>query len=277
MLEKVLFNLLWIIVAYLIGSINFSIIFTKNNKNKKNIKEVGSGNAGATNAARVYGFKFGLCIFILDASKSFWLGFILGLLQRNVEAFNVVIPQLCLIFVMIGQIFPLYVNFKGGKGASCLLGMIASINLFISAIGTIIFLIIVLWTRYVSLGSIVVPYILALLSFLCPYWNNIDSTIINQIFWYSPLFLLIASLIVTLSHWQNIDRLIHKKESKIQFNNKEPKIKDFYKNKLKVNLINKNKLDKNVEIDIDTHPIIPDLDSNEGNSVIDEAINRKDL
>ena len=115
MLEKVLFNLLWIIVAYLIGSINFSIIFTKNNKNKKNIKEVGSGNAGATNAARVYGFKFGLCIFILDASKSFWLGFILGLLQRNVEAFNVIIPQLCLIFVIIGHTFPLYFNFKGGK------------------------------------------------------------------------------------------------------------------------------------------------------------------
>ncbi len=58
MLEKILFNFLWIIVAYLIGSINFSIIFTKNKKNMKNIKEVGSGNAGATNAARVYGFKF---------------------------------------------------------------------------------------------------------------------------------------------------------------------------------------------------------------------------
>lgn len=54
MLEKILFNFLWIIVAYLIGSINFSIIFTKNKKNMKNIKEVGSGNAGATNATSLW-------------------------------------------------------------------------------------------------------------------------------------------------------------------------------------------------------------------------------
>ncbi len=275
MLEKILFNFLWIIVAYLIGSINFSIIFTKNKKNMKNIKEVGSGNAGATNAARVYGIKFGVCIFILDASKSFWLGFLLGLLQSNVTAFNVIIPQLSLIFVIIGHIFPIYFNFKGGKGASCLLGMIASISLFIAAIGTIIFFIIVILTRYVSLGSIIVPFILALLSFLCPYWHNIDSTITNQIFWFSPLFLFIASIIVTLSHWQNIGRLIHKKESKIQFINKNQKIKKFYENKLKINLVNKNKLEKNQKNKIHTHSIIPDLDSNENNSIIDDAINMK--
>ncbi len=275
MLEKILFNFLWIIVAYLIGSINFSIIFTKNKKNMKNIKEVGSGNAGATNAARVYGFKFGVCIFILDASKSFWLGFLLGLLQSNITAFNVIIPQLSLIFVIIGHIFPIYFNFKGGKGASCLLGMIASISLFIAAIGAIIFFIIVILTRYVSLGSITVPFILALLSFLCPYWHNIDSTITNQIFWFSPLFLFIASIIVTLSHWQNIGRLIHKKESKIQFTNKNQKIKKFYENKLKINLVNKNKLEKNQKNKIHTHSIIPDLDSNENNSIIDDAINMK--
>ncbi len=275
MLEKILFNFLWIIVAYLIGSINFSIIFTKNKKNMKNIKEVGSGNAGATNAARVYGIKFGVCIFILDASKSFWLGFLLGLLQSNVTAFNVIIPQLSLIFVIIGHIFPIYFNFKGGKGASCLLGMIASISLFIAAIGAIIFFIIVILTRYVSLGSIIVPFILALLSFLCPYWNNIDSTITNQIFWFSPLFIFIASIIVTLSHWQNIGRLIHKKESKIQFINKNQKIKKFYENKLKINLVNKNKLEKNQKNKIHTHSIIPDLDSNENNSIIDDAINMK--
>ncbi len=275
MLEKILFNFLWIIVAYLIGSINFSIIFTKNKKNMKNIKEVGSGNAGATNAARVYGIKFGVCIFILDASKSFWLGFLLGLLQSNVTAFNVIIPQLSLIFVIIGHIFPIYFSFKGGKGASCLLGMIASISLFIAAIGTIIFFIIVILTRYVSLGSIIVPFILALLSFLCPYWHNIDSTITNQIFWFSPLFLFIASIIVTLSHWQNIGRLIHKKESKIQFINKNQKIKKFYENKLKINLVNKNKLEKNQKNKIHTHSIIPDLDSNENNSIIDDAINMK--
>ena len=219
MLEKVLFNLLWIIVAYLIGSINFSIIFTKNNKNKKNIKEVGSGNAGATNAARVYGFKFGLCIFILDASKSFWLGFILGLLQRNVEAFNVIIPQLCLIFVIIGHIFPLYFNFKGGKGASCLLGMIASISLFIAAIGTIIFLIIVLWTRYVSLGSIIIVTIFAveygILAFNGRYSFDLDMKSSWNAMIESVIVIGIMALMAIYRHRANIVRLIHHEENKL--------------------------------------------------------------
>ncbi len=271
MVEKIIFNMLWIIVAYLIGSVNFSIIFTKNNKDKKNIKDVGSGNAGATNAARVYGYKFGISILILDASKSFWLGFILGILQNNVEAFNVIIPQLCLIFVIIGHIFPIYFNFKGGKGASCFLGMIASISLFVAIIGTIIFILIVWSTRYVSLGSIVVPYILSFLTFLCPFWNNIDSTIINQVYWYSPIFLLISSLIITISHWSNIIRLIHKNESKISFQRKNT----IYKNEIKRKSFNKSKTKDINYLSLEQNQIPNFIDVNE-TSIIDEAINKKD-
>ena len=68
----IFFNIAWIILGYLIGSINFSILLSSISKDKKNIQELGSKNAGATNAMRVYGWKFGLLVFILDTSKAFW-------------------------------------------------------------------------------------------------------------------------------------------------------------------------------------------------------------
>ena len=216
MVFAILFNLLWILFGYIVGSINFSIILTKYSKTKKNIKEIGSGNAGATNALRSYGWRFGLLIFILDTSKSYWFAFLIGMLQLHSDAFDQVIPQLAILFVIIGHIFPLFFQFKGGKGASTLLGMISSISLILAAIGTIIFLIVVYLTRYVSLGSIVVPYILAALAFIHPYLNGwFDSVISYGEFWLSPLMLFIASMVVTASHFQNIKNLLNKNERKI--------------------------------------------------------------
>lgn len=210
----VLYNILWCFFAYMIGSLNFSIILTKLTK-KEDIKKIGSGNAGATNALRSFGPKFGFLIFILDTSKSFWLGLVLGLLQKNVYAFSGLIPQLILLFVIIGHILPIYFKFKGGKGAATLLGMIASISMFLAIIGAIIFILIVWITKYVSVGSITVPYILAAISFVCPQFNGVDTTIIAEPFWYNPLFLFIGAAIVAGSHWQNIIKLAEKRESKI--------------------------------------------------------------
>ena len=211
-------NLIWIILAYLIGSINFSILLTANSKDKENIKNVGSKNAGATNAMRVYGWKFGLLVFILDTSKAFWFATILGLLQTYVPIFENIIPQLATLFVIIGHIFPLLYNFKGGKGAATLLGMIASISLILAAIGALLFFIVVFSTKYVSLGSIVIPYILVILSVINPFLNGwYDSAIHYGPYWISTLTLLIGTIIVTLTHRSNIKRLLNKTENKLNF------------------------------------------------------------
>lgn len=244
MLNAFIINFLWIILGYLIGSINFSIILSKKSPQKIDIKKVGSGNAGATNFARAFGLKYGLVIFILDASKSFWFGFLAGLLQRNIEAFNLLIPQMCLISVIIGHIFPIWFHFKGGKGAATLLGMIASISLFLAIIGTVLFLIIFWFTRYISLGSIIVPYFLVGFSFLCQYWYFIDSVIWYQPFWVSPVCLLIGAIIITISHRENIIRLIQKKESKFEIKwslqNKNKKIDNEIVDQQEQNKITKN-------------------------------------
>lgn len=219
-------NLAWIVLAYLIGSINFSLIVTKFISNKRDIRKEGSGNAGATNVARVYGLKIGLIVFILDVSKSYWLGFILGLLQSKTEAFSNIIPQLALVFVIIGHIFPLYFGFKGGKGAATLLGMIASISIILAAIGAIIFFTIVYITKYVSVGSIVTPFILSILSLLVPFFNHWDTTITYPISFVTPLSLIVASIIVAASHWTNIKRLLNKNENKIDLISIKTKFKN---------------------------------------------------
>lgn len=212
----ILINIIWIIFAYLLGSINFSIILTDLSKEKQHIKTVGSGNAGATNAMRTYGIKFGILIFILDSSKSFWFAFLAGTLQNKIGAFYDLIPQLATIFVIIGHIFPIYFKFKGGKGAATNLGFIASISVLLAAIGFILFVSIVVYTKYVSLGSIVVPFMLASLSTIHPFLNGwYDSAIHYGPWWISTLFLFVASLIVTISHYKNIIRLIKREERKI--------------------------------------------------------------
>lgn len=214
----IFFNIAWIILGYLIGSINFSILLSSISKDKKNIQELGSKNAGATNAMRVYGWKFGLLVFILDTSKAFWFATCLGWLQQYVTGFEEVIPQLATLFVIIGHIFPLLYNFKGGKGAATLLGMIASISLILAAIGAVLFLTLVFVTRYVSLGSIIIPYILAGFSAIHPYLNGwYDSAIHYGPYWISTAALFIGALIVTLTHHSNIKRLLNKNENKLNF------------------------------------------------------------
>lgn len=259
MLNAILVNILWIILAYLIGSLNFSIILTKYSSKKINIKEVGSGNAGSTNAMRAYGWRFGLLVFFLDVSKSYWFGFTMGLLQSNTESFSELIPQLPLLFVIIGHIFPIYFKFKGGKGAATLLGMIASISIFLAAIGAVLFIILVWWTRYVSLGSIIIPYFVAAFAFVCPYFNHIDTTIIYGDFWLNPLFIFIGAIIVACSHWQNILRLIAGNENKISLS-KVNKLFNRYKNDTSINPKNQdNKKISNTSI-IDEATSLHDFD-----------------
>lgn len=227
LMNSIIVNVLWIVMAYFVGSINFSIILTYFSDSRENIRNLGSKNAGATNALRVYGWKFGLLIFILDTSKSFWFALTGGLLQLHIESFNSLLPQVATLFVIIGHIFPIFFSFKGGKGAATLLGMISSISLLLAIVGTILFFIVVLWTRYVSVGSIIVPYWLSALSFI-PYFNGwYDSAIKCGPFWLSPVTLFIACLIVTISHYKNIQNLFLNKERKIDLNfinNKKNKI-----------------------------------------------------
>ncbi|MGL5438116.1 MAG: glycerol-3-phosphate 1-O-acyltransferase PlsY [Metamycoplasmataceae bacterium] len=225
-------NLNWIwttlvfgILGYLIGSINFALLITSHSKSKQNIRELGSGNPGATNAMRTYGVKFGAFIFFLDVSKAYWFAFMLGAFQKYIPFFQTpengipqILPQVATIFVIIGHIWPVYYKFKGGKGAATLLGLICSISVFITMIGTCIFLIIVISSKYVSLGSIVAPSLISPLAFMCPLWDFMDSMIqMPNYSWLSFVSILASSILVIIAHWKNIVKIIQKKENKLSF------------------------------------------------------------
>ncbi|QJB71175.1 glycerol-3-phosphate 1-O-acyltransferase PlsY [Mycoplasma sp. 1654_15] len=215
----ILFNIVIFIVGYLIGSVNFSILISKLFK-KKDIREVGSKNAGSTNMLRIYGKKIAIITLILDVLKSAIPTIIVSVLQKNVELFIFVVPLVMALGVIVGHIWPLYFRLKGGKGAACLLGAFFAFNLVIVLIGFVIFFVILLTTKYVSLSSIVAPFILVCLSFIP--WFSLGQLAfftfdLEEYYWLNPLFLLIGDIFVVIAHKENIVRLINKTERKLQF------------------------------------------------------------
>ncbi|UVD81501.1 glycerol-3-phosphate 1-O-acyltransferase PlsY [Mycoplasma iguanae] len=217
-----LINFIAILFGYLIGSINFAIIFSKKSK-KEDIREKGSRNAGATNALRVYGKKAGLLIFLLDVIKSvvavlvFWI--ILSQ-TRDVQSTGnefqkslaFIIPQIAGFGVIIGHIWPVFFKFKGGKGAASLAGLFITVNLVLFLIGIVIFLTIYKLWKNVGFSSIVSPLIMIGLTFI-PWMTqstlgNLNQTFDPSLFWISGLVLLISHIFVIGAHHPNIKNMI---------------------------------------------------------------------
>jgi glycerol-3-phosphate acyltransferase PlsY len=144
-----------IIIAYLIGSIPTALIIS-NKFFGIDIREYGSGNMGATNAFRILGPKYGTIIMILDILKGMLAVSLFYLLpyylSNELERTNFMMA-LGLSAVM-GHIFPIFANFKGGKGVATLLGMLIAVQPIVAICCVVVFLIVLYFTRYVSLSSI---------------------------------------------------------------------------------------------------------------------------
>lgn len=150
---------IWLlIIGYFIGNIETGYIFGK--LNKMDIRNYGSGNAGATNTLRVLGAKAGLVVFLGDFCKSL----IPCLVVRFIFRDNISLSYVYMIYiglgVVLGHNFPFYLGFKGGKGVASTAGIILALDIRIALVCLIIFIITVAITRYVSLGSIFVMIIL---------------------------------------------------------------------------------------------------------------------
>ena len=185
-----------LLLAYLIGSIPFGLIFGKLLW-KKDLRRFGSHNIGATNAWRVLGRKAGLLVFLFDFLKG-QLGVLLG-------AYIFASPGALVLgglFAMLGHIFPLFLGFRGGKGVATGLGVIAALMPSITAIIVIVWLVLVLLTRYVSVGSIVASVLAPILAacFKVP----------DEFF----AFALAAAAVIVWRHRDNIARLKAGRENK---------------------------------------------------------------
>jgi glycerol-3-phosphate acyltransferase PlsY len=193
------------VLGYLVGSIPTAVIVSKGFFGI-DIREHGSGNAGATNTFRVLGRKYGIIVMVIDILKGFTaanFAFFVGDYFYGEERF-VNLQLLFGLSAVLGHVFPIYIGFRGGKGVATLFGMILAVNLPAASICVIFFLIILFTTRFVSLSSMMAALMLPI-SILFIFKNHEKWLIV---------FGISIALMVILTHRKNIVRLFGGNESK---------------------------------------------------------------
>jgi acyl phosphate:glycerol-3-phosphate acyltransferase len=210
--ELLIENILLIIVAYLIGSIPFSVLVGKIFYGI-DVREFGSGNAGATNTFRVLGKKAGIPVLILDVLKgtvAVWMSFLINeTLTTEQELVNF---QLVLgVAALLGHIFPVYVGFRGGKGIATLLGIMLAIHPSAAGLSALVFILIFVVFRIVSLSSIIAAISFPLIVIFI-FTTGVKSLVIFSIF---------IAVIVVFTHQKNIERLLRNEEAKLSFSSKK--------------------------------------------------------
>ncbi len=203
--------LILFIIAYLIGSIPTAVWLGKWFFGI-DVREHGSGNAGATNVFRVIGKKAGIPVFIIDAAK--------GMLAVNLISFSSIIindenilvaMQLILgLLAMVGHVFPLFANFKGGKGVATLFGVVLGIHFYAAIIAFVIFWVVLLLSKYVSLSSLT-----AGISFPFLLIFAFESTPLSL-----TIFSLLVAILLIITHQKNIGRLLRREENRINLRSK---------------------------------------------------------
>lgn len=199
-------ELVLVIVAYLIGSIPTSLIVSRTQFNI-DIRDYGSGNAGATNTFRVLGLKWGSVVMAFDMLKGLLATKLAYLIPFYVlNEFERTNFQIGLgLAAVLGHIFPIWAEFRGGKGVATLFGLIISVSPWtaLSCLG--VFLLVLFLTRFISLSSI-----LASLAF--PVFILIIFNVDNNAY---RIFAIAVALLVIMTHQKNIGRLLSGNESKV--------------------------------------------------------------
>ncbi len=188
--------LLCLVLGYLIGSLNFAIIYSK--LRGDDIRNHGSGNAGATNVLRTYGKLPAAIVFLLDISK----GVIAILLVRSVFS-ETILDCAAALGAVLGHNFPVYYKFAGGKGVATSFAVLATLHYPTAIVGFLTFVIVVIITKYVSLSSILASVTAVIASFVFFKLHEFS------------IFCLIIGTLCIFRHRSNIKRLIAGNENKL--------------------------------------------------------------
>ena len=181
------------IISYLMGSIPFGFILTKIFL-KKDIREIGSGNIGATNALRTGNKVIGYATLILDISKA-----IIPVIYTKINFPELIfVASLC---AFLGHVFPIWLKFKGGKGVATYVGILFSINIVFGLIFAISWSITFVLTKYSSLSSLIGSLSLPAYLLVTGQTNNV-------------IFFIIMFVLIFFTHRENVKRLKNKEESK---------------------------------------------------------------
>ena len=189
---------LLVLAAYLLGSVSFSILVVRKIA-RRDIRELGSGNAGATNVLRNFGKGAAILVAALDVGK----GCVAVLAMRAVTRDPKYLGAAA-VAVIAGHIFPVYFRFRGGKGVATTVGAFAILTPGATAAAVAIFLLVVAVSRYVSLGSILASVLLPLLS---RYLSHAPDEIV--------LAQALVALLILIKHLDNLRRLASGTERKL--------------------------------------------------------------
>ena len=201
-------NLLALAIAYLIGSIP-SAVWIGKAMCGIDVREYGSGNAGATNTFRVLGKKAGIPVLIVDIAKGYFALQLAQLIGNYLPGTQQYVNfKLALgIAALLGHIFPVFAGFRGGKGVATLLGILIGVQPVAALICTGIFIVILLLSGYVSLSSmstaLAYPFIIML--------------VLNETIPTVNIFAMAVTVLVLITHQKNIERLLRGTESKVAF------------------------------------------------------------
>jgi glycerol-3-phosphate acyltransferase PlsY len=202
--------ILMALVAYLIGSVNFSVIISKRVAGF-DVREKGSGNAGSTNMLRSVGKGAAALTLVLDIAKglvAILIAFLIGKISDEANA--AVLVQLAGFFVVLGHTFPVFFGFRGGKGVATSLGVLLFINPLIGVICLVFALAVMAFTRMVSLGSIMAAILFPVLTIFIK-----DGYIADG---YTYVFFGIAmAVLVIFNHRANLKRIYTGQENRLSF------------------------------------------------------------
>jgi len=201
-------TLLFVLLAYLTGAFP-SAVWVGKTFYKIDVREFGSGNAGATNTFRVLGKKAGIPVLIMDIFKGWlcvnYISFLTNIPQSAEAVFEI---QLAFgIAAVIGHLFPIYTGFRGGKGIATLLGLLIGLHAVAALYSILVFVVVFLISKYVSLASIIASVAFPILVILILGSTNVSLN----------LFAFFVPILSLITHQKNIERLLRGEETKVKF------------------------------------------------------------
>lgn len=205
------------IIAYLIGSINFSVLISKKMAGF-DVREKGSGNAGTTNMLRSVGKKAAAITLICDILKgviSIVIAIIVGNIAKNLD--RELLLQIAGIAVVLGHTFPIFFGFKGGKGVATSLGVLLISNWQIGLICLVFAVVLMALTRMVSLGSCAAAVLFPVLTlFINQHYTVLTDGKSGRVYF---VYSVILAIMVLYNHRSNIKRILSGTENKLSFKN----------------------------------------------------------
>ena len=207
-------NILFLLLAYLIGAFP-SAVWLGRTFHNTDVREYGSGNAGATNTFRTLGPKAGIPVLLMDILKGWIAVNLVYFVMDNQLMSDEKFFELKLAFgiaAVIGHLFPIYTGFRGGKGIATMLGFMIGIYWQAALLSALVFILTLLISKYVSLSSIIESLAFPFIVIVILGINNTNTSLI--------IFSIFVPMLSLITHQKNIERLIRQEENKAKFGKK---------------------------------------------------------